>query len=194
MPSHRRLRLGIDLDGVVADFNAGWIERYNVDFGADLIPEHVDVWNAPTLLTHFVHMGEFWTWARTAGDTSSLFRVLQPYRGAVEALDRLSRRHRIVIVTTKPSFAVHDTYEWLAEHRIPTREVHIVDDKTTVACDVYLDDADHNIEALVRAHPQALVCRLVRPWARSHDGAVDVEDFETFERLVAEHARSVSTM
>ncbi len=23
------LRLGIDMDGVVADFNAGWIERYN---------------------------------------------------------------------------------------------------------------------------------------------------------------------
>ena len=27
------MRLGIDLDGVVADFNAGWITRYNTDFG-----------------------------------------------------------------------------------------------------------------------------------------------------------------
>ncbi len=51
-------------------------------------------------------------------------------------------------MTTKPHFAVHDTFEWLAQHRVPTTEVHIVDDKTTVDCDVYLDDADHNLSAL----------------------------------------------
>ena len=31
------MRLGIDLDGVVADFNAGWMDRYNEDFDAELI-------------------------------------------------------------------------------------------------------------------------------------------------------------
>ena len=41
----RPLRSGIDLDGVVADFNAGWISRYG-DFGAELLPEHVDIWDA----------------------------------------------------------------------------------------------------------------------------------------------------
>ncbi|MDJ0769088.1 MAG: hypothetical protein QNJ12_09850 [Ilumatobacter sp.] len=181
MSPRDRLRLGIDLDGVVADFNAGWIERYNAHFGASLLPEHVDIWDAPTMLTHFTNMREFWSWARTAGGGASIFRILQPYQGAVEALERLDRRHHIVIVTTKPRFAVHDTFEWLAEHRIPTREVHIVDDKTTVDCDVYLDDADHNIEALVAARPDALVCRYVRPWARSHAGAVDVAGWSDFE-------------
>ena len=28
------LRLGIDLDGVIADFNTGWIRLYNQEFGA----------------------------------------------------------------------------------------------------------------------------------------------------------------
>ncbi len=187
MSARRRgLRLGIDLDGVVADFNAGWIARYNDQFGADLLPDHVDVWDAPTTLTHFTHMGEFWRWARTSGEGASIFRVLEPYSGALEALERLAERHRIVIVTTKPHFAVHDTYEWLAEHRVPTTEVHIVDDKSTVDCDVYLDDADHNLEALRRAHPDALVCRFVRPWNGPHDGVVDVDGWQTFERIVAD--------
>ena len=65
-------------------------------------------------------MSEFWSWARTAGGGSSIFRVLQPYHGALEALERLAARDHIVIVTTKPRFAIHDTFEWLAEHRVPT--------------------------------------------------------------------------
>lgn len=179
------LRLGIDLDGVVADFNAGWIDRYNNDFGGALLPEHVDVWDAPTLLTHFTHMDEFWSWARTSGGGASIFRVLQPYHGAIAALQRLARRHRVVIVTTKPDFAVHDTFEWLAEHRVPTNEVHIVDEKWTVPCDVYLDDADHNLAALRAKRPDAVVCRYVRPWNDAHDGVIDVDDWSDFERIVA---------
>jgi 5'(3')-deoxyribonucleotidase len=180
-----RLRLGIDLDGVVADFNAGWIAKYNESFGTRLTPDHVDVWDAPTVLTHFTDMGEFWTWARSSGGGASIFRVLEPYHGAVEALGRLQRRHDVVIVTTKPSFAIHDTYAWIAEYRIPTREVHIVDDKSAVDCDVYLDDADHNLERLLRQRPQARVCRFVRPWNHPHDGAVDVHTWDDFESLVA---------
>jgi 5'(3')-deoxyribonucleotidase len=180
-----RLRLGIDLDGVVADFNAGWISRYNGDFGTELLPEHVDIWDAPTLLTHFTDMGEFWAWARTSGDGASIFRILEPYHGAIEALERLATRHRVVIVTTKPRFAVHDTFEWLAQHRVPTTEVHIVDDKTTVACDLYLDDADHNLTALRTAHPGSVVCRYVRPWNQPHDGVTDVETWSDFEAVVA---------
>lgn len=180
-----RLRLGIDLDGVVADFNAGWISRYNASFGTELTPEHVDIWDAPTLLTHFTDMKEFWAWARSSGGGASIFRVLEPYHGAVEALERLATRHRIVIVTTKPAFAIHDTYEWLAEYKIPTTEVHIVDDKSTVACDIYLDDADHNLSLLHRRRPEAIVCRFVRPWNRAHDGVLDVEDWNDFERIVS---------
>jgi len=116
----------------------------------------------------------------------SIFRVLDPYPGAIESLQRLSRRHRIVIVTTKPAFAVHDTFAWLAEHRVPTTEVHIVDDKTSVACDVYLEDADHNLEQLRAAHRAALVCRFVRPWNLPHEGVVDVTEWLDFEELLGE--------
>ncbi|MDX2382314.1 MAG: hypothetical protein QNM02_21465 [Acidimicrobiia bacterium] len=180
------LRLGIDLDGVVADFNAGWIPRYNEDFGATLTVEEVDGWNAPVRLTHFTSMSQFWRWAATAGEGASIFRVLDPYPDSIETLRRLTKQHRVVIVTTKPDFAVHDTYAWLAEHRVPSTEVHIVDDKTTVSCDVYLEDADHNLEDLRAVHPGALVCRFVRPWNQAHDGVVDIARWSEFEALFDE--------
>lgn len=177
----------------MADFNAGWIDRYNAQFGTTLLPAHVDIWDAPTRLTHFLDMSEFWDWARRAGDGASVFRVLQPYHGAIESLRELSTRHHIVIVTTKPRFAIHDTYEWIAEHRVPTTEVHIVDDKATVACDVYLDDADHNIERLLAARPTSLVCRYVRPWATSHPGAIDVSNWEEFSEQVNGYSAALPT-
>ena len=59
----------------------------------------------------------------------------------------------IIILTTKPNFAVDDTHDWLELHGVPTREVHILDDKTTVDCHVYLDDADHQ-PRVARGPPQ----------------------------------------
>jgi 5'(3')-deoxyribonucleotidase len=177
------MRLGIDLDGVVADFNTGWISRYNADFGADVEFDAVVAWDSIPSLTHFRHMGEFWNWAQDH-DGHSLFRHLDTYHGAVEALRRLERRHKIVIVTTKPRWAVHDTYAWLAEHRIPTREVHITRRKWDVPCDVFLDDAPHVLEDLVELRPEATVCRFIRPWNQPVPGTIDVRSWEAFESLV----------
>lgn len=188
------MRLGIDLDGVVADFNSGWISRYNRQYGAELPNDAVKTWDAIPSLTHFEDMGEFWDWAQDH-DGHSLFRHLDTYPGAVEALWELTRRrHQIVIVTTKPFWAIHDTFAWLAQHRIPTREVHIVKDKWKVACDLYLDDGPHIIKALVKNRSEATVCRYVRPWNHPVPGAVDVASFDEFVVLVGRAGRKAETL
>ena len=178
------MRLGIDLDGVVADFNSGWINRYNSEFDSDVAFDAVRAWNAIPSLTHFRHMGEFWKWARDH-DGHSLFRHLEPYEDAVETLWDLTRRHHeIVILTTKPHWAIHDTFAWLSEHRIPTREVHILDHKWSVDCDVYLEDAPHNLRKMVEHLPDRTVCRFVRPWNTEVPGAVDVHGWSEFREVV----------
>ncbi len=184
------LRLGIDLDGVVADFSGGWIDCYNRDFGTDLKAADIEVWNAPAEMTHFGDMDGFWEWARDCGGGSSLFRVLRPYPGALEALNELNRLgHHLVIVTTKPDFAVSDTYAWLAEQGIPATEVHIVWDKTRVACDVYVEDGPHNLEALAARRGDALIIRYVRPWNRPVAGVVDARDWDEVLELIARRNR-----
>jgi 5'(3')-deoxyribonucleotidase len=179
------LRLGIDLDGVVADFNRGWTAAYNDAFDATLLPEMVVTWDSPLELTHFVDMEAFWGWARDHGG-HSVFRHLEPYPDAVETLRELNRGgHDIVIVTAKPDWAVHDTLEWLADHRVPTREIHFTEDKHLVTCDVYLDDSPHKVAELARhrAHA-ATVCRFVRPWNVPVEGARDVHGWREFHDLV----------
>jgi 5'(3')-deoxyribonucleotidase len=179
------MRLGIDLDGVVADFNGGWTRFYNRQYGTDLTADAVTRWNHIPDLTHFRHMGEFWRWAADL-DGASLFRHLDTFPGAVEALVDLSREHDIVIVTTKPAFAVKDTYEWITEKELPATEVHITEDKWEVDCHVFLDDGPHVLGGLVAGRPESVVCRYVRPWNDPVPGAVDVEDWPAFQRVVAD--------
>jgi len=109
------LRLGIDLDGVVADFVAGWISRYNQEFEADLTPASVQTWDGLHTLTHFRDKDEFWKWASDHGG-GSVFRHLETYEGATDALHELAMQgHEIVILTLKPDWAVHDTFAWIAD-------------------------------------------------------------------------------
>lgn len=180
------MRLGVDLDGVVADFNRGWMELHAAEFASTLEPSMVRGWDGLATLGGFAHMGAFWGWARTAGtDGSSIFRHLPTIPGALDTLQRLARHgHRIVVLTSKPGWAVHDTLHWLADNRVPTREVHMLEAKWEVACDVYLDDSPTVLPGLVRNRPGATVCRFVRAWNAPVTGAVDVASWDAFEQVV----------
>lgn len=191
----RRLRLGIDLDGVVANFNVGWVDRYNEHFQASLREAHVVNWDSPLELTHFRNMDDFWTWAQ-AGE-ASIFRSLPPYEDSLETLERLAESHQIVIITAKFDWAIPDTLAWIAQHRIPAREIHFAWEKWRVPCDVYLEDAPHNLEEIPSHRPEAVVCRMVRPWNHPQGGTVDVESWKEFGILVdtvaAEGVESIAT-
>ena len=186
------LRLGIDLDGVVADFNAGWIDLHRAEFGSDLHPSMVETWDCLAELGGFADMEGFWTWAQGSEDRPSIFRHLDPYPDALPTLNRLrDAGHSIVVITTKPQWAVTDTLRWLADNEMPTREVHISDDKYEVDCDVYLDDSPYVVPSLVRHRPDRTVCRFVRPWNEPVEGAVDVTSWAGFHEIVDRCSRGV---
>lgn len=183
------MRLGIDLDGVVANFTKGWMEFYNRDFGTDLVVDDSRRWNDLVDLTHFSNISEFWRWSSDL-DGRSVFWHLEPFPGAVEALHALAvEGHQVIVVTTKPRFAVGDTYEWIEKNGIPADEVHILEDKWLVDCDLYLDDGPHILPKLVKHRPDATVCRYVRPWNEPIEGTVDVHDFDEFREVVDRLAR-----
>jgi len=176
------IRIGIDMDGVLADFNTGWMSRYNQDFGTDLDASLVREWNGLHTLTHFETMGQFWEWAQGRG--RSTFRDAPPMPGAIETIKRIGARHRVCIVSSKFAWAIPDSLAWLADHGVPAREVHFLWDKTLADCDIYLDDAPHQLEELTAGVPDAVVCRMVHPWNDPVDGVVDVHTWEEFEAVV----------
>jgi len=176
------IRIGIDMDGVLADFNTGWMTRYNADFDARLDASMVQEWNGLHTLTHFGSMGDFWAWAQ--GDGRSTFRDAPPLPGAIEAIKRIGAKHRVCIVSSKFDWAIPDSLAWLADHDVPAREVHFLWDKTLAECDVYLDDAPHQLEELTAGVPGAVVCRMVHPWNDPMEGVVDIHSWAEFEAVV----------
>jgi 5'(3')-deoxyribonucleotidase len=187
------MRLGIDLDGVVADFTTGFVAAYNRDFGDEhgyIYEEDVVSWGFMVDLTHFKDTSEAWQWIQYAGSTNkeapgvSLFKELDIIDGSLGVLQRLSKAHEIVIITSKPEFAIADTFFWLSRWKIPTSEVHITQDKHEVKCDVYLDDGQHNLIALSERCPESLVCRYVQPWNSGMEGVLDVYSWAQFEMLM----------
>jgi hypothetical protein len=76
------MRLGIDLDGVVANFTKGWMDFYNQDFGTDFVVSDSRRWNDLVTLTHFEDMSAFWSWSRDL-DGRSVFWHLEPFPGAI---------------------------------------------------------------------------------------------------------------
>lgn len=181
------LRVGVDMDGVLADFNAAWMERYNQHFGTALDPTMVRRWDGLHRLTSFATMPEFWLWAR--GEGRSVFRDAPPLPGAVESARRIASQHRLIVVSSKFDWAIPDSLAWLGEHDIPAREVHFLWDKTQIPCDVYLDDAPHQLRELRDTLPSAQVCRMVQAWNDPIPGVIDVRSWQEFEAVVGDVMR-----
>ena len=154
MAESKQFVLGVDLDGVVADFQQGL-----KPIAAEWLGVAIDS------LTDDVRYG-FPEWAldrsggydalhRFAVKERGLFAALAPIDGAPAALRRLSTRGvRIRIVTHRlyiPWFhreAIEQTTAWLEHHGVPYWDLCFMRDKAAVGANLYLEDSPANIEAL----------------------------------------------
>lgn len=150
----RQFVLGVDLDGVVADFYSGirpiaaeWlgvpIESLTPTPGYGLTEWHLD------------SMGTYEDLHRFAVTQRNLFRNLQPVPGATAALRRLSQAGvRIRIITHRLYLkyfheeAVQQTVAWLEHHGVPYWDLCFMKDKGAVGADLYVEDSPDNVLAL----------------------------------------------
>jgi len=187
------MRLGIDMDGVMCDFNAGWMQLHADEFGSELRPDMVVGWNGLHELAGFADMAQFWAWAKASDERDSIFRHLEPFPGAVETMRALADAgHEIVVLTAKPDWAIPDTLSWLGDHAVPTREIHVRYDKHLIDCDVYIDDSPAVLADLRRYRTDRLVCRMIQPWNRPVDGAIDVAGWDDVRTVVIDRSRQAA--
>lgn len=164
MADEKQFVLGVDLDGVVADFVNGlrpiaaeWLGVALSDL-TDEVTYGFGEWGLEAC-------GGYEALHRFAVKHRDLFRRLPPVPGAPPALRRISARRdvRIRIITHRlyiPWFhqeAVEQTVEWLEHHGIPYWDLCFMRDKGAVGADLYLEDSPANIEALRRGGHRTIV-------------------------------------
>ena len=183
--------LGVDLDGVCADYEdalrSSVAARRGVD-PASLPPQHTT--------GHFAEWGldaeGFREAHRIAVTEDRIFRTMQPYPQVAEVLWRLSDAgvwirvitHRLLFNGLHETSAA-DTAAWLDQHDIPYRDLCFIGDKARVGADVYLDDSPHNIVDLRAAGRTAVVFDQL--YNRHLDGP-RVASWTELEPLVLSHA------
>jgi 5'(3')-deoxyribonucleotidase len=153
--SEIRFVLGVDLDGVVADFYGGLREIAAEWLGVALetLPHEI----SHGLREWGVHKapGGYDALHRFAVTQRELFKRLPPIQGAPAALRRLSARDiRIRIITHRLFIkyfhqeAVRQTIAWLDYHDVPYWDLCFMKDKAAVGADLYIEDAPDNVERL----------------------------------------------
>ena len=111
------MRVGVDIDEVIADSCAAYLPVLNELFGKNLGREDLTRFDFEiTYDLSETDMKRFWGhFARTGG-----WERIAPVEGAAAALARLKVRHEVVIVTGRPEeFVGEKTRRWIAAHAIP---------------------------------------------------------------------------
>lgn len=145
--------LGVDLDGVCADYMYGLKSFIAADRGisVDDLTDEVS-WDFPEW---DINRAEFEDYHMRAVKESRMFRHLPAIEGASETLWKLSNMgvwiriitHRLLI-SGAHAIAAEDTVRWLEDNHIPYRDICFVGGKEEVNAHIYVEDSPDNIKAL----------------------------------------------
>jgi 5'(3')-deoxyribonucleotidase len=149
-----RFVLGVDLDGVCADFVGALrpIAAEWLGIRIDELPEKV-TYGLPEWKLE--KAGKYEDLHRFAVIQRDLFRNLNPIEGAPAVLRRLSARNiRIRLITHRLYIkyfhqeAITQTTEWLEHHGIPYWDLCFMRDKAAVGADLYIEDSPDHVQRL----------------------------------------------
>jgi uncharacterized HAD superfamily protein len=183
----RALRIGVDIDGVLADFNTSFIKRVIEVTGRDLFPTRpfdIPTWNYPE---HYGYTSKEVSAVWDSIKKDAIFwRALFPYSEAKQALAYLGSRQNIYgdevyFITARPGIlAKRQTEEWLVGQiamtgyygqTMPT--VLISSQKGLCAkaldLDLYIDDRMENVLDVYERAPLCCTLLFDQPWNQTPD-------------------------
>jgi len=139
----KRISIGVDMDGVLADTQAHFIRYYEKETGVKTDPESMlgipenEAFPDKTAVQRFVRMPGF-------------FRTLPLIPGGVEAIRRLMDDFDIYIVSAAMEFplSLYEKKQWLEEHFpfISWKNIVFCGDKRIIRTDYLIDDHLKNLD------------------------------------------------
>ena len=157
------LKLAVDIDRCLADFNQEYVAKVIELSGRDLFglakvsPEFPPVWNYPEEFGYSdAEVAAVW---RSIKKDHNFWLSLDELPGAVEAIGRLNVArlygHDVHFLTSRPGFASkYQSEEWLRARGMDVPTVILADDKTPymslLGIDAFVDDRLKNVNLCMR--------------------------------------------
>jgi len=165
------MRIGLDLDGVVYNFDktAQYMiaKHLGLEKREDLPWDHGQYWRGADKAS--------WNWLWRPENTDALFRHGHLYTGSIEGVRALAELGDVVVVTKRPRHALRVTIDFLRYHfdePFPFADIRLLHDepKSSVPCDVYIDD-NIPIAKDILTRTRAGMILVNRPWNFPEEGA-----------------------
>ncbi|KAM9304917.1 5'(3')-deoxyribonucleotidase, mitochondrial [Gastrophryne carolinensis] len=146
-PSTRALRVLVDMDGVLADFEGGFLKKYRSRYPQEpyiTLEDRRGFWVSEQYEKLKPGLSEK---AISIWESKNFFLELDPIDGAVEALKEMSRLPNTdVFICTSPikqyQYCPYEKYAWVEKHfgHEFLEQIILTRDKTVVAADLLIDD------------------------------------------------------
>ena len=185
------MRIGLDLDGVVADWTRSVIENLNRYQRTKLDPDfqppswdwfkdelHPEAWN--------------WIWR---GGCQGIFENIRPYPGAIKFVDDLAHLGDIIVMTSRPKIVWDTTRRWWNLHFEPSTPAgfnffYSGQGKHNVQVDVLIEDnPEYAAEyGLWDKNENTKILLLDRAWNARYNSYM-VERMPNYEAIIMEIER-----
>lgn len=174
----------IDQDGVLADYERGFYEKWTTAFPDELVIEIADRRTFYLRQNYPVYLHEKLDAVRNA---PGFFRNLPPVEGALEAVSEIVAAGYDVRICTSPidqyENCVLEKYEWVERHlgREFTKRVILTKDKTIVHGDFLIDD-----KPLIEGYRQPAWRQVVfdAPYNRDSTAGIRLTDWKNWREAL----------
>jgi len=170
------LKIGVDIDGVLADQVAAVLMEIEKDYGKRYSKSEIN-------RAHWSFQGiEIWTEiSRLLSDPDYVIRV-PVIEGSQEAIKQLSRvDHDLLVVTARRPHTEEATRRWLKTHFPCLDQYHHArtGTKHSIPSDVLIDDLDLNIAEFVKSDTKRRGILFLHPWSLN-DTDIDLYSDQVF--------------
>ena len=180
------MKLGFDMDGIVANMSEIMVASMNEQFGLNHSPEifvyhdlfknsYVGDEEIDKEIAEFLHTGVI--------RNKEAVLSIPPYEEAAAAIRKLSRQHTIHFITARGPSQLKICIKWLRKNNIPFNSVHTVGKEPkgmtgrSLNLDFYIDDEVRHLETMYKYKNRWRkgLALFTRPWNK--DAAFDGSKF-----------------
>ncbi len=176
-----KLRIAVDLDGVLAETMTIWCKKAHEELGTRVTLDDLDTWASWTKFG--ITRDQFFRLLDEAWDKWEEVPPTEP--DLAEKVAKIQPLGSLDIVTGRSRQTVEGAKNWLAHHKIPyERFVRVpgMKDKVFLNYDVYIDDAPE-LMPLISRNPGMRGILYERPWNRNVPRLPGVFKVESWTRI-----------